>query len=301
MNTDTILRHLVNTGINVLGTDGNFIYLEDPSCVLRSFETFINYAWIAITAITALLLFGWAVSMIRGAKNGPNNLILNLRNLTIIFGVLTAVKPAMNLIWGNDLFARGCKVIKVSIPEIQNILALQNSGLSSSESYDENTNSESLSISQKLSNISAGNFSSGNYVIYTDENGNKYKKIGGTIAWRNNNPGNLRFNDFVRYTLGAIGSANGFAVFSNEQTGSIAIKKLLQTSAYQKLTVGGVINRYAPPIENDTTGYQNHVKNLTGLNLETPMSQLNDSELDRIVNAIKKVEGWQPGKIESLN
>ncbi|MBN1281871.1 MAG: hypothetical protein JW985_02780 [Alphaproteobacteria bacterium] len=121
MNIDTIFRLLKNAGFTVLGTDGVYIHLEDPSCILRSFETFTHYAWIAITFITGVLLFGWAIAYIRGSK--ITSLLTNLRNLVLIFGTLTAAKPIVNMIWGGDVFARGCKTINVSIAEIQRILA----------------------------------------------------------------------------------------------------------------------------------------------------------------------------------
>jgi hypothetical protein len=129
MDFDTIFRMLKNAGFNVLGTDGVYIHLEDPSCILRSFETFLDYAWIAVTFIAGLLLFGWAIAYIRGSKY--DSIFENLRNLTLIFGILAAVKPAVGLIWGGDIFARGCRVIRVSIAEVQKILDTKNSKLKS--------------------------------------------------------------------------------------------------------------------------------------------------------------------------
>ncbi len=119
MNTDTIIRLLENSGLTVRGADAAFIYIEDPSCILRSFETFAEYAWIAITFITGVLLFGFAISMIRGAKN---DIFINLRNLLLIFGILSAAGPIVNLVFGGDVFASGCKTIAVSTNTIQDIL-----------------------------------------------------------------------------------------------------------------------------------------------------------------------------------
>ena len=134
MNIDTIFRLLKNAGFTVLGFDGTFLHLEDPSCILRSFETFTNYAWIAITFITGVLLFGWAIAYIRGSK--IDSLFINIRNLVLIFGALSATKPIVNMIWGHDLFARGCKTISVSLSEVQRILALQNNKLAKYNPYD---------------------------------------------------------------------------------------------------------------------------------------------------------------------
>ncbi|MDE6570779.1 MAG: hypothetical protein K2L95_00980, partial [Alphaproteobacteria bacterium] len=123
MNTETILRLLKNSGFHVLGADGQFVYMEDPSCILRSFDTFIEYAWLAITFIAGMLLFGWAISMIRGVKN---DLMTNLRNLMLIFATLAAVHPIIHLIYGDDLFARGCRTIQVSHDEVNRLLDARN-------------------------------------------------------------------------------------------------------------------------------------------------------------------------------
>ena len=122
MNTDTIIRLLQNSGINVIGTDASSVYIEDPSCILRGFENFIEYAWIIITAVTGVLLFGWAISMIRGAKN---DIFMNLRNLTIMFATLSAVIPIINMIWGDDLFAYGCKTIAISMNNLNTLLDMR--------------------------------------------------------------------------------------------------------------------------------------------------------------------------------
>ena len=122
MNTDTIIRLLQNSGINVIGADASSVYIEDPSCILRGFENFIEYAWIIITAVTGVLLFGWAISMIRGAKN---DIFTNLRNLIIMFATLSMVIPIINMIWGDDLFARGCKTIAISMDDLNTLLDMR--------------------------------------------------------------------------------------------------------------------------------------------------------------------------------
>ena len=119
MNTELIRQLLENSGINVLGMDSAAIDIEDPSCILRGFETFIEYAWIIITAVTGVLLFGWAISMIRGAKN---DIFTNLRNLFIMFATLSLVIPIVNIIWGDDIYAHACKTIAVPIEDVNTLL-----------------------------------------------------------------------------------------------------------------------------------------------------------------------------------
>lgn len=126
MNTETIVRLLKNSGINVLGADSSSVYIEDPSCILRGFETFIEYAWVIITVITGVLLFGWAVSMIRGAKN---DIFINMRNLIIMFATLAMVVPIVNVIWGDDLFARGCKKVAIPMNDLNTLLEARNKKL----------------------------------------------------------------------------------------------------------------------------------------------------------------------------
>ncbi len=130
MNTETIIRLLRNSGINVIGADASSVYIEDPSCILRAFETFIEYAWIIITAITGVLLFGWAVSMIRGAKN---DIFTNLRNLIIMFATLSCVIPIVNLIWGDDLFEVGCATVAVPLSDLNTLLDARNKKLNNTD------------------------------------------------------------------------------------------------------------------------------------------------------------------------
>ncbi len=345
MNTDTILRLLQNSGFHILGMEGDFLYLEDPSCILRSFETFIEYAWLAIICITGVFLFGWAISMIRGAKT---DYFTNLRNLIIILGTVSAVIPIVNLIWGDDLFARGCRTIKVSMTEINEILDsrdlklseydefkiyenidIYDSGAVYEEPYinapimatdvppaltsvsvtaDDNTifSTDNDKTDTRQNNLQPQTSSSrpararefSKDVIYTNSDGSQYRKTGGTRAWRNNNPGNIRYSEFSR-RAGAIGEAGGFAVFPDEETGMRAISQLLKSDSYNRLTVAGAISRYAPPQENDTSAYHRRLQDLTGLSINRLMSSLNDAELSRVASAIRQIEGWKAGQVRN--
>lgn len=119
-NITHIQRLLENAGLRVLGVDDSFIYLEDPSCVLRSFQDFLEYAWLVLALLTGGLILGWGISMIRGAKNDIKQ---NFRNLILIFGILTAVGPILNIIYGGDLFGAGCQQVKVPLTEVNEVLA----------------------------------------------------------------------------------------------------------------------------------------------------------------------------------
>ena len=91
-------------------------------------------------------------------------------------------------------------------------------------------------------------------VQYTFDNGDVIERRGGTIAWRNNNPGCIRYST-KSAKMGAIGIANNFAIFPDEQTGMHAIKTLLLSDSYRNLSIIDAIHKYAPPHENNTEHY----------------------------------------------
>lgn len=131
-------------------------------------------------------------------------------------------------------------------------------------------------------------------VVYTRADGNKFKRSGGTRAWRNNNPGCLRYSQFAM-DQGAIGKAGGFAVFPDEKTGRAAIGALLRSDKYCNLSISQAIYKYAPPHENDTQRYKSRLQKMTGLAISTKIRDLSDEQLSRVVQAICVIEGWRTG------
>jgi len=118
----------------------------------------------------------------------------------------------------------------------------------------------------------------------------------GSRAWRNNNPGNLVPGRQAEGN-GAIGSDGRFAIFPDEATGMDALIALLRTGTYQALTVEGAMVRYAPPRENDTSGYISFIQRQTGLDPKLKMSSLTDAQLRAVAGAIRTFEGWILGDI----
>jgi hypothetical protein len=70
------------------------------------------------------------------------------------------------------------------------------------------------------------NYGDTSYTVqYFDKDGNMVIRSGGTKAWRNNNPGNMVYHPRgFAPRHGAIGSADGMAVFPDEQTGSNRVR-----------------------------------------------------------------------------
>ncbi len=139
-------------------------------------------------------------------------------------------------------------------------------------------------------------FAQGKRRVYTLADGTQQIREGGTRAWRNNNEGNLRYGDFAK-KHGAIGQdEQGFAVFPSEEVGTKAKGSLLfDTSTYKKLTLQQALNRYAPPSENNTNMYYATVLKAVGSNKR--MSEYSPEERQRIMGAMRQVEGWRAGTI----
>jgi len=136
-------------------------------------------------------------------------------------------------------------------------------------------------------------------VLYIMNNGDTIRRSGGTRAWRNMNPGCLRYADFAKDN-GAIGKCGGFAVFPDEQTGRAALVALLRTDRYNKLSIARAISKYAPPHENDVSLYRRKLKKLTGLSLETKLYRLDSMAIEKVADAICMIEGWCAGKVDHI-
>lgn len=131
--------------------------------------------------------------------------------------------------------------------------------------------------------------------MYVGNDGNIYELSGGSRAWRNNNPGNLEDGKFAR-NHGAIGTDGRFAIFPDTATGFNAMASLLATNSYQKLTIEGAINRYAPPNENNVENYLKSIERQTGFLRSTPMNNLSKDNLLNLAKAMAKHEGNMSGK-----
>jgi len=127
---------------------------------------------------------------------------------------------------------------------------------------------------------------------------------------RNNNPGNIDFNQtaFDRDPwLGEVGLENltfpRFTTFATPVDGIRALCKILLTYHHKRKAADGsvidtvqeIIDRWAPPVENDTDAYVNHVREL--LDVETG-EEIDVDDFDTLVilakSIIKHENGVQP-------
>lgn len=119
MTPNTLIKILEQAGFHEVTIVGDLVTMEDPSCVIRGFETFISYAWVIVTALTGILLFGWALSMIRGAKN---DIFSNMKYLILIFGILSVSGFIMETIYGGKFLSSWCKKIEIKVDDIAKLV-----------------------------------------------------------------------------------------------------------------------------------------------------------------------------------
>ncbi|MFM0044126.1 hypothetical protein [Paraburkholderia sediminicola] len=116
---------------------------------------------------------------------------------------------------------------------------------------------------------------------------------------RNNNPGNIVYGGFARQ-MGATGSDGRFAVFQSMEDGIKAAIKLLEgyvAKGYN--TVRSIINRWAPPGENNTSAYVDAVAKKLGISAD---AKLNGDQLGGVANAIFQHEnGRALGNVNSMS
>lgn len=91
--------------------------------------------------------------------------------------------------------------------------------------------------------------------------------IPGDIPTRDNNPGDIEAGRFATQEGATSVDAHNrrFAVFSTPEEGFNALRALLNSSSYLGLSIHDALNKYAPPVENDTSAYEANVCHWTGL------------------------------------
>src|ERR1700722_12369746 len=137
---------------------------------------------------------------------------------------------------------------------------------------------------------------------YQNADGSTTTLNGGSRAWRNNNPGNLKYDTQAEaIAAGAIGvDSNGFAIFPSYAAGSQALTNVL-AGTYGNSTINSMMNNYAPAYENDTAAYQNFLNNYVGAPGSATINSLTPQQLQRLQNGIQLQEGWVPGSVSNPN
>ena len=120
------------------------------------------------------------------------------------------------------------------------------------------------------------------YVAYSTK-----VKVGGSLAWRANNPGNLREAPTKIATVP--GGVGNFAVFATLEDGRAAQRSLYLTK-YGTMKVSDAINKLTPPSENDTIEYLAKLKK-AGVGLDKDVK----SQIDILMKSVQANEGLIEG------
>ena len=119
---------------------------------------------------------------------------------------------------------------------------------------------------------------------------------------RNNNPGNIEYTGTEWLGLDEPKHDGRFMRFVDPVFGIRALARVL--SNYQRLhginTVRGIVNRWAPPSENDSGSYMNHVASVLGVGVDEPIEVI-DHLQDLVIVITLHENGEQPYTMSQLN
>ena len=161
-------------------------------------------------------------------------------------------------------------------------------------------------------------------MTYYDEDGNHLKRFwkafpgqpdnqASTRSWRNNNPGNHSLGDFARRN-GAIGGAGKipnkkkldlkFAVYPDYEMGRKAqALRLKEGTMYIDSTLNEFVRKYTgvdkgEPDTQEVIDYRKAIKFFSKLDMDRTIRSLDDKEYEKLLDAMKKHEGWREGREE---
>lgn len=142
--------------------------------------------------------------------------------------------------------------------------------------------------------------SSNKQFMYVNTTEGKRKYWGGTLAWRNNNPGNLKNTNFSK-GQGSIGEDyRGHAVFPTYAVGKKAHYNLLfsGTTSYADLTVEQAVYRYAPSSDgNQPKNYLNYICKAASVAKTSRLAKLTEKQKEGMIQAMFVMEGFKKGTI----
>lgn len=100
-----------------------------------------------------------------------------------------------------------------------------------------------------------------------------------TLAYNNNNPGNLKFVG----QIGASKGLGGFAKFADAEAGFRALENQIKIYASKGLSLAEAITKYAPPIENKTGQYIRQIASAIGVSPRTKISDIDTNALAKAI------------------
>lgn len=139
------------------------------------------------------------------------------------------------------------------------------------------------------------------YLKFKTASGDTYERKGGTIAWRNNNPGNIKWGLFAKSVKAIAEGHGGHAIFATYADGVAAQKNLLFTDVrgYNKLSIKAAIAKYAPvsdpAFKNEPDKYAKFIAFNLNVPTSTILSDLSDEQQTEMIKIMSQYEGWKEG------
>jgi hypothetical protein len=120
---------------------------------------------------------------------------------------------------------------------------------------------------------------------------------------RNNNPGNIKKNsiDWNGLVPEDEQTDNTFFIFESPKYGIRALSKILITyRGYGLTNIYSIVNRYAPPIENNTESYKEFVSAKAGIGILQNLENTIEDYLPIVKAIIEMENGVQPYDEETI-
>jgi hypothetical protein len=127
-------------------------------------------------------------------------------------------------------------------------------------------------------------------VFYFDELGNKYVVQGGSFSWRMNNPGLVKSHSHVARKNGAIGSYEGYAIFSDPKQGRKALLELLHAKKYFNSNLNTVAELYAA---RNKPNFLDELCKWYSFDRVKKLSKFSDEEFAGLLFALEKICGYK--------
>lgn len=96
----------------------------------------------------------------------------------------------------------------------------------------------------------------------------------GSLAYQNNNPGNIRYVQGGYNYPGAVPGAGGFARYPDLATGQAALQHQIDVQIASGQNLTQFFNQYAPSNENNTQAYIASVASQTGIDPSIPLKSV---------------------------
>lgn len=129
------------------------------------------------------------------------------------------------------------------------------------------------------------------------EDGTVEKRFGGSVSWRQNNPGLLAHGAHAK-SHGSLGDQNSAAVFPTLAAGRKALESYLFETDSKHQSIGTVLSRV---YSKEPTSVLQSVLKATGVPSTTKLGNLRPEQRTKLVSSLEAALEFRPGTIKTFN